>query len=131
MKIKVLMLKTGQLPQVKEIDNTLEAMQKIVGGYIESVSLEKDVDLIVNEEGKYNGCKPNRLLVFDRDIYQLDEDFLDVVYGDCFVVGVSNGEFVSLSDLNIIKYGQQFYYDYHTELTRREIIKRLRKKKGD
>ena len=126
-KIKALMLKVGLDPYVEEIDNTLEALQAAVGGYIESVQLEKGVDLIVNEEGKYNGCKPNRLLVFDKDMYGLNDDVVDIVYGDCFVVGVdmASGEFTSLSDLNIVKYRQEFYYDYHTEMSRRMMRKML------
>lgn len=42
-----------------EIDNTLETMQKIVGGYIETVTLSKDTVLICNEEGRIRGMQPN------------------------------------------------------------------------
>lgn len=35
-----------------DIDNTLEALQKAVGGYIETVTLFEDVTLICNEEGR-------------------------------------------------------------------------------
>ena len=34
------------------IDNTLKALQKAVGGYIETVTLFEDVTLICNEEGR-------------------------------------------------------------------------------
>lgn len=45
--------------QEREIDNTLEAMQKIVGGYLETVTLDKDVVLICNEEGRLMNLQPS------------------------------------------------------------------------
>lgn len=43
---------------VVHISNTLEELQKLVGGYIETVPIAADV-MIVNEEGKLLGLKPN------------------------------------------------------------------------
>lgn len=42
-----------------EIDNTLKALQKVVGGYIETVTLFEDVTLICNEEGRLMGLPDN------------------------------------------------------------------------
>ena len=42
-----------------EIDNTLKALQKAVGGYIETVTLFEDVTLICNEEGRLMGLPYN------------------------------------------------------------------------
>lgn len=42
-----------------EIDNTLEALQKAVGGYIEMVTLFENVTLICNEEGLMMGLLYN------------------------------------------------------------------------
>lgn len=42
-----------------DIDNTLEALQKAVGGYIECVSLATDMCLIVDEEGLLKGKEYN------------------------------------------------------------------------
>ena len=53
----------------KEIDGSLEAMQKIVGGYIELVGIEigdNYYSLVCNEEGKLQNLEPN--IVFPRDI---------------------------------------------------------------
>ena len=36
---------------VMEIENTLEAEQKFVGGLIECTALTEDIDLVCNEEG--------------------------------------------------------------------------------
>ena len=50
-KIKVFVKNPGQVPHMEIVDNTLEALQKIVYGYIEVVQPFKDMALIVNEEG--------------------------------------------------------------------------------
>lgn len=81
--MKVLVLSNGNLEE-KEIDNTLEALQKIVGGYIEMPYLgdafvENGIDIIINEEGKFiEGLKPE-IAVVKRGTNQL----LDLVYGNC------------------------------------------------
>ena len=41
-----------------EIENSLEAKQAFVGGYIEVVDIGNGIDLICNEEGKINGMAP-------------------------------------------------------------------------
>lgn len=38
--------------QIKRIPNTLEALQDLVGGYIETVTVTTDAVLIFNEEGR-------------------------------------------------------------------------------
>lgn len=51
--MKILVIKPYQKPEVAEIDHTLEAMQAVVGGYIEAVyPFDDEVALVVNEEGK-------------------------------------------------------------------------------
>ena len=46
------MKEPGKSGEVREIENTLEALQKIVGGYIETVTLLSDLVIICNEEGR-------------------------------------------------------------------------------
>lgn len=43
---------------VTHVSNTLEALQQMVGGYIETVPIAYDT-MIVNEEGKLLGLEPN------------------------------------------------------------------------
>ena len=55
--MKVLVLSDGEFT-TKEIGNNLEDLQNIVGGYIEipflsQKFLEHDIDIIINEEGKF------------------------------------------------------------------------------
>lgn len=52
MKIKVLIKEPGKNPRSVWISNTLENLQKTVGGYIETVTLASDLVIICNEEGR-------------------------------------------------------------------------------
>ena len=62
-KISVLLINPGESPKMVEIDDTLEAEQRLVGGLIEQyMPFEDDVAIICNEEGKLNGMKPNRII---------------------------------------------------------------------
>jgi len=95
-KIKVIMLEVDKDPYVKEIYNTLEDKQELVGGDIECVPtfFSNDVmyDFVLNEEGKMNG------LTYNRFIY----DKRDAIAGDFMVIKANNeGEFVSLDDNEI------------------------------
>ena len=99
-KIKCLLVKPYELPEEIEIDNTLEAKQKLVGGWIEQAFLPKDdsVVLICNEEGKINGMKPN------RDIGH------DIIFGPFLIVGndYENGGYKSLTSEQILNYKIRF-----------------------
>jgi len=50
--IKVYVKRPGEPARPRVIPNTLEALQKIVGGYIETVSVTTDLVIICNEEGR-------------------------------------------------------------------------------
>ena len=99
-RIKGLFVEPCELPKEIEIDNTLEAKQELVGGYIECVYLPNDdsVVLICNEEGKINGMKLN------RDIGH------DIIAGPFLILGddYENGDFKSLTDNQILKYKMRF-----------------------
>jgi hypothetical protein len=62
-KIRVVVAAPHRPAEVREIPNTLEAMQAIVGGYIEELPRWGDIAgcvVIVNEEGRPHGMQPNR-----------------------------------------------------------------------
>lgn len=86
-KLKILFKEVGKRPKVMEIDDTLEAKQKLVGGLIEVVHYKDNMLLICNEEGKIFDMPPN--LKFENDY----------IAGDCFVIGddSKNCGFKSLS----------------------------------
>lgn len=50
-KIRVIVKRPGVQPETRTIPNTLEALQELVGGYIETVTLAPGLVGIVNEEG--------------------------------------------------------------------------------
>lgn len=58
-KITVVVKEPGKTPEVKEIDDTLESMQEVVGGYIELVAMPNNLDFYVNEEGLAEGLPFN------------------------------------------------------------------------
>lgn len=100
--IKILVVERNKEPYIKEVEDKLDSYQEIVGGLIECINVEDDVDLVINEEGKINGMEYNRdLLAFG---------LFDAIFGTFFVVGVNydTGEFKSLNDAQIKKYKRKF-----------------------
>lgn len=99
-RIKGLLIKPYELPEEIEIENTLEAKQHIVGGYIECVYPENDnsVVFVCNEEGKINGMRLNRNIGYD------------IIAGPFLILGddYDNGDFKSLTDDQILKYKMRF-----------------------
>lgn len=92
----------GYPAEVKEIEPGLSAMQALVsppgleGSLIELVYIpelaEEGIDLYVNEEGKYNGCKPNFQIFGGHD----------TVHGPVFFVSSDDeGETVGLTDAQL------------------------------
>lgn len=70
---------------VVEIDPTLDTLQAIVGGYIESVSVRDGWHLYCNEEGKLDGLAVNPVATdFLRAAYP---GFADWICGDVVVLG--------------------------------------------
>ena len=81
--MKVLVLSNSELKE-KEIKNTLEDLQQIVGGYIEIPFLsrvfnENKINIIINEEGKFiEGLEPEIAIIKKET-----NSILDIVYGNC------------------------------------------------
>ena len=60
-RISVLLVEPDRYPRMIEIDDTLEAMQAVVGGDIEEyMPFEDEVAIVCHEEGKLIGLPPNR-----------------------------------------------------------------------
>ena len=106
-KIKVLALLPMELPKEIDLDNTLEAMQKFVGGLIECITLSDTgsaITLVCNDEGKLMGLPLNRALFDD------DGHVYDIVSGNFLIVGLGEEDFTDLSPDLMEKYGEQFKY---------------------
>ena len=87
--MKVIIKQPGKELEVAEIENTLPALQRAVGGYIETVTLATDCCIICNEEGRLEGLPYNLT-------------FCGVSFvGPILVVGVDEDEFTSLDEQQI------------------------------
>ena len=91
----VLVVEPGNVPNTREITNSLQEMQKVVGGMVQVIYPfpNQKIALVCNEEGLLLGLPPNRGL--------RDEDgaLYDIVCGTFFLCGASaSGEvFMSLT----------------------------------
>lgn len=79
--IKALYKKTGEELKEIQIENELKPLQAAVGGYIETVTLDRDVVLICDEEGLLKGKR------FNATVGCID------IMGDFLVVGTDGEEF--------------------------------------
>lgn len=78
-----------------EIENTLEAEQKFVGGLIEAVAITEEIDLICNEEFLLQGLEPR--VAIDNGDYPPT-----IICGDCFICRHNRkGEFESIKDTDL------------------------------
>ena len=96
--MKVLVVEPMKPCEVREIPDTLEAMQQTVDGYIESVSFEREA-IVCNEQGKLLGLPYNRPLRDEGGLVPLD-----ILHGTFFIAGISGEQFVSLTDEQIQRY---------------------------
>ena len=91
-KMSVLLVNPGEAPKMVEIDDTLEAMQNIVGGMIEQyMPFEDEVAIICNEEGKFNGMKPNRIIYSEPEKIEMSYNELK----DKFRQAEENGQHIT------------------------------------
>ena len=104
--MRVLVVEPERRPEVREIDDSLETMQEIVGGLIQPIyPFDEPVALICNDEGKLMILSPNRGL---RD---KDGQIYDIVSGTFFLCGAppDNDHFTSLTTEQIMRYGERFH----------------------
>ena len=104
--LTVLVVEPAKPPYVKQIPDTLQAMQEIVGGNIDATyPFEDPVALVFNSEGKFSDLQPNRLLRLENG------DPYDVVCGTFFLAGLGGETFVSLTQDQLQRYGALYNRD--------------------
>ena len=87
---------------LSEVENSLEAEQRYVNfneanGLIQVVSINNNIDVICNDEGKLKNFPINRFLVSDDGVV------LDMLVGDIMCVRHnSDGEFTSIKEDDIL-----------------------------
>ena len=102
-RIKVVLCEPGRMARYVEIGTELENLQKVVGGMIEACyPFEEQVCIVCNDEGKFNGMKPNRA------VYDDDHNIQDIIFGPFFICDCSGPEFGSLTDQQLDHYGHLF-----------------------
>ena len=95
-------------PYIAEIEHTLEAEQKAVGGFIEPIYLD-DVCLVGNEEAKLIGMEGNRRI----------GDGTSIIAGPFFICGLTEDDFRGLIAEEAEKYMTQFREP--EEISREEV----------
>ena len=98
--MRILAIDKYEEPVVKEINNTLEDMQRYVMGHIETVTLSETAMLVCNDVGKLANLTPNRILKIGNSH--------DVIRGDFFICGWSGDKFCDISDEDVEKYTKMF-----------------------
>lgn len=119
-KISVLLVEPNKYPKMIEIDDTLEAMQAVVGGDIEEyMPFEDEVAIICNEEGKVNGLTPNRAVYEENS-----REMLDIICGKFFIAYApfEAERFQSLPPDLADKYREKFKYPERFMRVNNEIV---------
>lgn len=104
-KINVLLVQPMKAPKMVTINDSLESMQRVVGGRIEEyMPFEDDVALVCNEEGKMNGMQLN------RGIFDEQGNLQDIIAGDFFIAyaPIESEKFLSLPEDLTNKYAKRF-----------------------
>lgn len=104
--MRILVVEPERRPEVREIDDSLEAMQKIVGGLIQPVyPFDDSVALVCNDEGKLMDLPAN------RGLRNEDGQIYDIVFGTFFLCGAppDSDHFTSLTPEQIEWYRELFY----------------------
>ena len=87
--ILVCIKKPGAKPYVDLVDNTLRALQQLVGGYIESFQVASDLTILCNEEGLLRGLPFNATICGNPFV------------GTVVAVGVRGDEFCSIPSAHV------------------------------
>ena len=87
--MKAVYKEPGKAARIVEIENSLQALQKAVGSYIETVTLFSDATILCNEEG--------RLLGMPYNITICGVSFV----GQLLIVGIAGEDFAGLTEQQV------------------------------
>ena len=90
--MRIILYEVGKEPVVKEIENKLNPMKQIVGGWIEAFTQPNGIILVCNEEGKLIGLPMNRVM------------FNELIAGNFFLCRSNGEEFADVTDDDIKQY---------------------------
>ena len=98
---RVIHISTDNNVEVKEVESIeYETLYEAVNGLIELVTIDEDIDMWVNEEGKVSGLEPN---IIASIIWNKIFPNFDVIMGDVIITGGADeeGNTIGLSDKSI------------------------------
>ena len=108
--MRILYVEPHKKPYVAEIEHTLRAEQKAVGGgLIEPIYNDDGTCLVGNEESKLLGMEGNRRF----------GDGSSIIAGPFFICGIACDSFRSLTDEEVVKYMERFAEP--EEISREEV----------
>ena len=97
-----ILVKPNEMPEVLEFEKGYKELQRLVEGNFEMPALFPDVDVVINEDGKFNGSLANRFLYYQGHL-------VDILFGNILIVDTNeDGETISLTDRKIRKYMEIF-----------------------
>lgn len=96
--LHILKITAVGIVSVADIPNSLQAMQEVVGGYIEAVYIGMGVNVICNEEGTLLRLPYNEKAV---NVCSGFSDFHTRLFGTISFVGAASDRFRSLDDMQI------------------------------
>lgn len=99
--MNVLIVEPGKHPRLADIDESLESLQKTVGGYIEAIyPFEDEIAIICDEESKLKSdTEWNRMLLETHD----------VIKGTFIIAGLGDEDFTDITPELAEKYKQRFW----------------------
>lgn len=99
--MNVLIVEPGKHPRLADIDDSLESLQKTVGGYIEAIyPFEDEITIICDEESK---------LKSDTEWNRLLPETHDVIKGTFIIAGLGEENFTDITPELAEKYKQRFW----------------------
>lgn len=99
--MNVLIVEPGKHPRLADIDDSLESLQKTVGGYIEAIyPFEDEIALICDEESK---------LKSDTEWNRLLPETGDVIKGTFIIAGLGDEDFTDITPELAEKYKLRFW----------------------
>lgn len=103
--IRVVLVEAGnnEIKVINSWEDSLDNLQRFVGGYVQAIRVNSSITLWINEEGKQMGLEPNFYLVKE------DGKPYDMVVGNVLIAGTDDeGDSASLTDEEIQELQERF-----------------------
>lgn len=101
-RLRVLLVMPGLEPREVPVEDSVEALQRLVGGTFQIIyPWDDSACLICNDEGKLNGMPPNRFV-------RTGLMSADIIHGPFLISGFSGDDLDSLTDEQMERYRAEF-----------------------